>query len=100
MSHKKSLILRKNKYWDYKKKLEFTTELVDSSFFCFQMGIAQNLSDIVSFRNKNLAAWLLAIAMYKRRLLSMKTLTQILKLVGKALVELIIWLAGKLEGGK
>ncbi len=30
----------------------------------------------------------------------MKTLTKILKLVGKASIELIIWLAGKLEGGK
>lgn len=30
----------------------------------------------------------------------MKTITQIMKLVGKAAIELIIWLAGKLEGGK
>lgn len=30
----------------------------------------------------------------------MKTITQILKLVGKATVGFIIWLAGKLEGGK
>lgn len=30
----------------------------------------------------------------------MKTITQIMKLVGKAAIGLIIWLAGKLEGGK
>lgn len=30
----------------------------------------------------------------------MKTLGQIIKLAGKATAEFIIWLAGKLEGGK
>ena len=30
----------------------------------------------------------------------MKTITQILKLVGKAAIAFTIWLAGKLEGGK
>lgn len=30
----------------------------------------------------------------------MKTITQIMKLVGKTAIGFIIWLAGKLEGGK
>lgn len=30
----------------------------------------------------------------------MKTAMQILKLAGKAAAKLIVWLAGKLEGGK
>ena len=51
MSHKKSLILRKNKYWDY-KKARIHYRVSGFEFFCFQMGIAQNLSDIVSFCKK------------------------------------------------
>ena len=30
----------------------------------------------------------------------MKTVVQIIKLVGKATAEIVIWIAGKLEGGK
>lgn len=29
-----------------------------------------------------------------------KTVTEVLKLVGKAAARMVIWLAGKLEGGK
>lgn len=29
-----------------------------------------------------------------------KTVTEVLKLVGKAAAKMVIWLAGKLEGGK
>lgn len=30
----------------------------------------------------------------------MQTITQIMKLLGKSAIRFIIWLAGKLEGGK